>query len=250
MKKPQLLLIALAIFSTSLTTAKTASFTWQDELCEFKGQYNNQKYSEQQLKDTLSMLQLRHGVQLHSHSYAFHPQDIARIHLPAIHQEYRQQKKYLLGLQPVALPEFQQLKKHLLQNLEREHKHHYLTAVAFTAPQKLLIPDYDQQCLDIAKALNAKNTASLIKNAQRSAHRENQRELKLGNDPKFIAQRDQEFQSKLKTTDAVQHAKIQLIREWTNCANPYAADAESAPLEQIFRSNVFLKVKEVYCDEP
>ena len=90
MKKPQLLLIALAIFSTSLTTAKTASFTWQDELCEFKGQYNNQKYSEQQLKDTLSMLQLRHGVQLHSHSYAFHPQDIAKIHLPAIHQEYRQ----------------------------------------------------------------------------------------------------------------------------------------------------------------
>ena len=52
MKKPQLLLIALAIFSTSLTTAKTASFTWQDELCEFKGQYNNQKYSEQQLKDS------------------------------------------------------------------------------------------------------------------------------------------------------------------------------------------------------
>lgn len=93
MKKPQLLLIALAIFSTSLTTAKTASFTWQDELCEFKGQYNNQKYSEQQLKDTLSMLQLRHGVQLHSHSYAFQPQDIAKIHLPAIHQEYRQQKK-------------------------------------------------------------------------------------------------------------------------------------------------------------
>ncbi|MEC8567811.1 MAG: hypothetical protein VXY56_05915, partial [Pseudomonadota bacterium] len=85
-------------------------------------------------------------------------------------------------------------------------------------------------------------------NAKNSLDKENKHQLKLGNDPDFLAKRAQDFDSKLKSKNAVQYAQIQLIRDWSNCANPHQAQDEQ--LEQIFRNTVFIQTKEVYCDKP
>ena len=116
--------------------------------------------------------------------------------------------------------EFQQLKNDLIQNLDQEYQHNYLTALAFTKPTKLLTSTFAPQCLNQAKALNAQDKLSLINNAKLSLQRENQLKLKLGNDPQFLMKRSQDFDIKLKSKNAVQYAQIQLIREWSNCANP------------------------------
>jgi hypothetical protein len=146
------------------------------------------------------------------------------------------------------IKEFQQLKIDLLQNLDQEYHHNYLTALAFTQPTKLLTSTFAPQCLNQAKALNAQDKLSLINNAKLSLQRENQLELKLGNDPQFLMKRSKDFDIKLKSKNAVQYAQIQLIREWSNCANPH--ETTNDQLEQIFRKKVFIQSKEVYCDEP
>ena len=87
-------------------------------------------------------------------------------------------------------------------------------------------------------------TTRLIKSIQV----ENKEQLKLGNDPQFLAKRTQDFYSKLQSNEAVQYAQIQLIREWSNCVNPHPSSNDQ--LEQIFRKKVFIQSKEVYCDEP
>lgn len=248
MKTQRILLSLFTVFIPSISDAKTATFSWQNELCEYKGVYDTNKFTVNQLNDTIKMMQSRHSTQLNSKSYAFHPDDIAKINLIAIQEEYKVQKEALNNLHPLPIKEFQQLKKELIQNLDQEYQHSYLTALAFTQPTKLLTSTFAPQCLNQAKALNAQDKLSLINNAKLSLQRENQLELKLGNDPQFLMKRSQDFDIKLKSKNAVQYAQIQLIREWSNCANPH--ETTNDQLEQIFRKKVFIQSKEVYCDEP
>ncbi|MGL5159850.1 MAG: hypothetical protein ACRC79_13770, partial [Acinetobacter junii] len=138
MKTQRILLSLFTVFIPSISDAKIATFSWQNELCEYKGVYDTNKFTVNQLNDTIKMMQSRHSTQLNSKSYAFHPDDIAKINLIAIQEEYKVQKKALNNLHPLPIKEFQQLKNDLIQNLDQEYQHNYLTALAFTQPTKLL----------------------------------------------------------------------------------------------------------------
>jgi hypothetical protein len=248
MKNQKKLIATIILTLSPLSNAKIAQFTWQEELCEFQGQYNNDQYSAKQIKDTRTLLQMRHGLQLNSTSFAFQPQDIAEIKLDKITQEYKEQQVKLQNFKIVPIKEFQQLKQQVLKELDQEYQHNYLTAAAFTQPEKLLIPNYGAQCFAIAKLLNEKDKRILFQNARNSLEKENKQQLKLGNDPIFLSKQSKAFEAKLKSADAVNYAKIQLIRDWTNCANPH--DSETDQLDQVFRKKVFIRSKEIYCDEP
>lgn len=248
MNKQKFVVATITIFLSCICSAKTASFTWQNELCEYKGIYDSNKFTAKQLKDTLQMIRQKNVAQLNSKSYAFQPNQIAEIDLQAISKEYKITKQNLNSLEPIPLQEFKQLKQNLLKELDQEYQHNYLTAISFTQPEKLLIKTYGQQCLAIAQSLNTQDKAILLNNAKLSLQRENKQQLKLGNDPQFLAKRTQDFNAKLQSANAVQYAQIQLIRDWTNCANPH--ESTTNQLEQVFRKKVFIQSKEVYCDEP
>ena len=248
MKNQKKIIASIILILSPLCNSKIVNFTWQDELCEYQGQYHNDQYSEKQIKDTRTLLQMRHGLKLNSTSFAFQPQDIAEIKLDKITQEYKEQQVKLQNFKIVPIKEFQQLKQQVLKELDQEYQHNYLTAAAFTQPEKLLIPNYGAQCFAIAKLLNEKDKRILFQNARNSLEKENKQQLKLGNDPIFLSKQSKAFEAKLKSADAVNYAKIQLIRDWTNCANPH--DSETDQLDQVFRKKVFIRSKEIYCDEP
>lgn len=228
--------------------AKIETLTWQTELCEYQGQYDSQRFSKKQLQDTLQLIQLSYSSHINAKSFAFKPEQIQEISVEKIDQDYQNTKKQLQQLQIIAVKEFQSLKSQQLKMLDQEYQHQRLTALAFSQPQKILVQNYGQQCLMLAKALNAPDQKILLQNARQSLLRENQKQLKLGNSPEFLAERLQRFDYNLTKSNASDYARIQLILEWTNCANPLGNSSEN--LQEMFKQKAFIKTKEMYCDEP
>lgn len=252
----KMMLIGLSAFMcfpalAATQTASLAKFKWNDELCEYQSTYNPSTFKQQDINNTLQWITQANGVLLSSTSFVFQPEDIKNIHVAALDTEYKSLKQKLIARSIAPTPDFVALKKQVLVNLDREYKLSRLVALSFQQPNVLLIKDYGEQCLSLAQQLNAPNRDKLIEYWGERVRHNITEQIKLGNNEDYRNAQLAKFEQQKSASDAVQYAKIELIRQWNNCAidHQYTGD-NSKNWHDVLRKQVFVSTTQQMCDEP
>ncbi|MET3886847.1 hypothetical protein ABIE54_005736 [Chitinophagaceae bacterium OAS944] len=198
----------------SNTPANTlASFTWNDELCEYKGNYNPQTYPPDLIKNTYELYSVYAGLLLENRPSVYKPSDLAKLNLKALTAEYTEKKSFLEKLKIVDAPFWNTLKKQTLQQLDEEYEFDKLKIQAFDNPEVLLNNRYSKSCERFVTALNATDTSILFATWKSFAE---ELKAKNGSPEAFMAR----FYDKYNSPEKLIYAKIDLITfGWGNCAN-------------------------------
>lgn len=232
-------------------TTSLAKFKWNDELCEYQSTYNPSKFNQQEITNTLQWIYQANGVLLGSQSFAFQPDDIKNINVATLDAEYKALKQKLIARSIVATPDFIALKKQVLLNLEQEYKLSRLEALSFQKPNVLLIKDYGQQCLSLAQQLNTPSRDKLIEYWGNNVRKNINEQIKLGNSDDYRTAQLAKFEQQKNASEALQYAKIELIRQWNNCAIDYQYNGDTSKnWHEVLRKQVFVNTKQLMCDEP
>lgn len=215
MKQSYFLLVAIAIvalFSASVS-AQLKNFTWEEELCSYRGLYDPKKYTEAELRNTLKLIN-RNDFNLIEHSTSvFGLSDIARINVAAFDAKYRDMAQRLRELRIVRTPYFQGLRAAKLKELEHYWQMSRTSMIAFSDPSA--INDFK-----LSPSCNQRFAGPLMKGgddlmaAWLSVNMDNRSK---NSDPERLRR---EFERQKASSDADTYARIEVITfGWYNCAN-------------------------------
>lgn len=239
---------SLSMLLISNTQAKIQTYTYDDGACEYKNQYDDQKISIKQIKDSIQLSDLASSSKLNTDTFAFSPEKIPAANIvDQLKKEYTTTKQQIQQLSPAPQPKYQQLKQIVLRQLDDEYKMSGLIAQSYRNPKILLTQDYGKKCYAIAEKMSLKGQA--IKTASLAQFKVYMNEqIKLGQSTEFAQQSLQNFQAKLSQSQGESYAFLNLLKEWNNCAIDALPDDESK-IEQInIQRDLFVKSKELYCE--
>src|SRR5687767_8953611 len=126
--------VVLMFLLAVCASAQGKVFKWETELCMMTGTFDPVKYSEAQLRNTLSLFgpgQIGLGLSLN----VWGPEDVLRLDIPSYDKEYEQKSKKLRELDIVKVPYFEDLRRDRLKELEQIHQLTRTTAIAYTRPE-------------------------------------------------------------------------------------------------------------------
>ena len=208
--------------------AKTSVFTWDNELCTFKGQYDDQKINATQLKNTAELL---------------------RLNVPFFDDKTLSQKQHDAELASVVArlqnsnafiqnPAFDLLRTQYQEQAKFWHElaatKHRVTESQDYATLAQFRPQHTQACLPIVRALSNRDTQT------------EQARIIFTQECKDNANPAQCLASQMQNTpfNLLNHS-------WHNCANntqPTISDAQLEKAHKVFRAQ-FNRIKQS-CDEP
>lgn len=219
-----------------------ASFTWNDEVCEYKGNYNPRKYAPDLIKNTYELWSVFSGLSLDNTS-VYKQSDLAKLNLTALTNEYTEKKAHLEKLKIIDAPFWNTLKKQLQQQLEDEYELKKLNIQAFDDPAVLLNNRFSRSCERFVTALNSTDTSVLLTTWKSFAE---ELKAKNGSPEAFMAR----FYEKYNSPEKLVHAKIDLITfGWGNCANEIAFHITNDGKAGEEFKKMFSNIK-FECDEP
>ena len=231
------------IIAFSNAPAQTRSFKWDTELCSVTGTYDAKKYSETQLRNTLSLFTFTDSeadVSMTVWKY----EDIAKLDIAAYRRQYEQRSRRLRELDIVRSPYWESLRQERLKEMEQVYELTRTTAVAYTKPEVLKDFPRAETCkMKYARPLIAGGD-SLV-NAWREVNLSSQ---KVNADPKRLQDR---FDRENASPDRLKFALVETMNfGWWNCAvalveRPQRANDGGADEE--FRK-LFKRVRQT-CDE-
>lgn len=233
---------------SSLSFAKLQSYTVQDDACEYENQFDDQKHSLKQIKDTLELQRMAYGVKLNVRTLPSEPKDIPSVReQQVLNQQYQQQKQKIQNLTPVNLANYQKLKTVVQRQLDDEHKMNLLLLQSYENPKVLLTKAYGQKCYAIAQKINASGQA--LKIGSREVLAEGMREqLKLGNSQTWVNEQFAKLETNMAKANGEQYAKLNLLHYWNNCAVDGWQDDEPFLSKLNTNKDLFVKSKELYCE--
>ena len=150
----------LEIKDISTLAPKPEKFSWFFGMCNYTGTYDANKYTEEQLKNTLDYL--IHGKGTLKLFSIFTPDDLKRIKERDIEQEYNKILKELKSIEFVNTRYFNEIKQKQIKHVERMKTLSLLEIKSYSDPKVLLNDPYTKEhCTEYTNALIAGGDALL-----------------------------------------------------------------------------------------
>lgn len=240
--------VCVSIFfgtSVSAQKSKLKKMKYETELCEIEGTYDSSKYTEAQLRNTLMLANAVGSVPLQTNDIVFKYEDIAKLNVADLDREYRETMKKLRELDIVKTEYWEQLRQARLRETEQTYKLSRLLMQGYTDPERLLEAENDGECrADYAEPLVAGGDTLLA--TWKKVHLKQ----KANNGDPDRLQRifDQQFNS----TDKFKFAAVEVTTfGWWNCVvGKIERPGERFEKSRTDFEKLFVKLKEIYCDEP
>lgn len=211
--------------------AQTKTWTFDDELCTYKGYYNSKKYTEQQLIDTYNLFRTSHYV----HDKGTFEELTVR---------YDSVITSVENLQIVQTHYFQRLKKDVLRYLRETYALKKVQKKAKEEPESLITAvEKDTQAREYAEALH-KGGDDLLE-AYEHVIKE---QMKNNSTPEYLWHN---YEATMKHADRLDRAfDYVLVYGWWNSANDsvHHINYDGTQMHQFHK--LFVKVDTLDCDEP
>lgn len=241
---------SLSMLCAFAAMAKLQHYNYNDDMCDYQNQYDDQKHSLKQIKDTFTLKEQATSLKLNTnHVFNYSPSHPPQATvIQQFNQHYQQTKLKFEGLTPVNLPAYQELKKIALVQLAQEYELNNLLLQSYSNPKVLLTPKFGKQCLAIAHAMNLKGSA-LINASRKVLLLQLDKEIKAGRqDAPWAQGRIAEFEEGIQQSNATDHAYANLRHYWNNCVVWSYPDATDKLEKLNLNRDLFTKSKEVGCD--
>lgn len=215
----------------SVGLAQTKTWTFDDELCTYKGYYDSKKYTEKQLADTYNLFRTSHYV----HDRGTFEELTARYD-SAIH--------HVKNLQIVQTAYFQQLKRDVLRYIQETYALKKVQKKAKEEPESLITAVKEgTHAKKYAEALH-KGGDDLLK-AYEHVIKE---QMKNNSTPEYLWHN---YETTMRRADRLDRAfDYVLVYGWWNSANQsvHHINYDGTQIEQF--QKLFIKVDTLDCDEP
>lgn len=223
------------------------TFNFATELCENKGQYDADKYSQEEIEGTYKLWFEYSSLSLSKPS-VFKPETLQEVRrdkdkiLAKLDKDFAEKKKALESLKIVNDPYWQNIKDQKIQELVLEYEFDKTEIMAFSDPSVLLNSKFSKNCENFVRALNSDEDVMI----------EEWRKLRIqmskkNSNPEKIMD---EFENNLHAQNKNEYAMVDLITfGWGNCANNSIKRVEyDEKMTKAFNS-LFIKI-DSQCDEP
>lgn len=242
--------VNLSNLTDTLSQSSKEEFVWESIMCENKGYFETEKFTEKQLQDTYFLWYGYNSATILDVDVTLDkPEFISLEYIDAtsrkLDEEYTKAINKLRKLDVVTIPFWLEYKDLSLQELEELYKLKKLTIEAHKSPVLLLNTRYSSKCKNYVEALAGEDSVALLREWRNLVDI-----LKSNNGfPEGI---ERQYQQKLSSPERLLHAKIQLLTYgWWNCANSQRKYVDgfnqNGQMEKEF-GKLFLKV-ESECDE-
>jgi len=238
------ILIVLFTLSSFATFGQNSKFIWFDELCKYESIYNTTLYSENQILNCYSLLILDE-FRIHNTPFVFKPEDIMRLNLDTLDNEYKKESQKLKSLDLPKNKVWETVKNKKLGELEQIYT---LSRIAYKA--------YLDSIPTILKQFKKSDTC-LIKHSDALISGGD----KLLKDWYFItslqAARNafpqkiwDTYNEQLHSKNKFLYAKIEVTTfGWWNCALNHIEYFDNTHAVEDFKK-LFISTKILFCDEP
>ncbi len=221
----------ILIYAINAALAQTKSWTFDDELCTYKGYYDSKKYTEKQLVDTYSLFRTSHYVPDNGTVEELHARFDSVIH-------------HVENLQIVQTSYFQHLKKDVLRYLQETAALKKVQKRAKEEPESLIAAVREgTQARKYAEALY-KGGDDLLE-AYEHVIKE---QMKNNSTPDYLWHN---YETTMKHADRLDRAfNYVLVYGWWNSANHlvHHINYDGTQIEKF--QKLFIKVETLDCDEP
>jgi hypothetical protein len=223
--------------------AQNAAFKWNDELCEYHGTYNAKKYTQAQLRNT-NRLWNGLGFSLEAPATVFTLADLPTLSVAKLDREYKAKSAELAALNIVKTPYWERLRAAKMAELKQVYELSRLTIMGHTNPSVLNQLNGSESCkTKYAAPLNAGGDALL-----RAWLMVNEDSRAKNSDPDRLKRI---FDEQYASPDRMKYALIEVMTfGWWNCANDAIRYVEYDGSQEREFKKLFVRVKEVDCDEP
>lgn len=238
--------ILLLLFVVTVSS-QTKTFRYETGICRVTATYDSKKYTEIQLRSTLKLSEVSEGYEFHmSHdSTVWKYEDIYKLSLSNLDNEYKQKTAALKALEIVKTPYWETLRMERLKEMAEVYTLSRITQKAYMNP--LVLREYDR-----AESCKTKYAEPIIAGGDSllkiwaEVNKDSQKE---NADPERLQRKfDQEYESE----NPYKFALVEtMMFGWWNCANKFIdreQKSSNGSAEKEFRK-LFIRVKEI-CDEP
>ncbi len=235
-------LILLVLFSISIDLSGQKSvLTWQDELCVYESKYNSRKYSEQQIRNCLGLVNGYHFRIDHLPS-VFNPEDIKRLVLDTLDNEFNKKVKELRNLDLPKSKYWTNLRNCIMSELEQVYSLSRIAYSSYKDPISLKLWNYQDPCLRKHADAFIIGGDSLLKDWFELTS-----ELVKNNCcPDKVWQN---YSNQRSSKDSLIYAQVYVSTfGWWNCAIKYVNRCQTHDTKEFL--NLFITTKTIDCDEP
>jgi hypothetical protein len=223
-------------------------FNFQTELCENRGYFDVNKFTQKEIKDTYTLWFKLTGTVLLDTPSVFRLNDLEKVRqnkdeiLAKLDKDFAEKKSLIENLTIVNIPYWQNVKKGVYQDLLQEYQKRKTEILAFSDPSILLHYKSSEACNRFVKTLNS-DDATMIEEWRKLRVEMSKR----NGDPQRIMD---EFEEHLNSDDKKEYATIDLITfGWGNCANENTSSIEHDEKMNNEFNALFIKI-DSECDEP
>jgi len=227
------------LFSFCVPKNTKTTFSWSYGLCNYKGIYDTEKYTANQLQNTLDISIL--GILLQTNAVVFNVDSISTLNLEKLTAEYQEKKKYFDTVEVIQTNDVQTLKKLLLKKLEEEYFFKKMAIEVYKEPKTIL--NYSEKCQEYSQVIASEEEEKIIQVC---------REMITERVKSGLYQQTtlDEFESNMQTPQKRNYATVQLITfGWWNCVNNTINDPTENEITYNEFKGLFEKLEE-QCDEP
>jgi hypothetical protein len=236
-------LLMVVVFGHSLL-AQTKKLRWEWEECEYEGTYDSKKYTAEQIRNTLKLMNGYFRLDTSFNATVFKYEDIAARDFTPIEAEYQRKSGELKSLKIVNLPYWEKRRGQQLAEMENYYWLSKTTMASYKTPQSLRQYPYADSCkTKYAEPLIA-GGETLLKTWEAL----NIESRKKNGDPARVKRT---FEEQRASPDALKFALVEVTTfGWWNCANQFVDQGDDhGILEKNFRK-IFTRVRTIRCEEP
>lgn len=220
---------------------KTAVFKWDTELCSNTGEYDPQKYTEEELKNTCNLWGMRSSAYLNTDTTPTSKADAEKL-TRELTAEYNERKAFYNN-KIISSPYWERARKDKIHELEDTYELKKIAIQSYSNPSVLLNNRFSKNCTEYAKALISNDTILLLKTWNNLAEKQKKNN---GSPEKFMERHLENYNSK----NRIQNARQEIMTYgWWNCANATVYRVyDDGTMEKEF-NKLFTNVT-FECDEP
>jgi len=237
--------IILLLLSGLPANAQVRSLKWTDGFCEYRGTYDAKKYTRTQLQNTLKLFAI--GVfDISTDAIVFKYEDIAKLSLAKLDEEYKLKLAELANLDIVKTPYWESQRQSKLREMQQRYTLSRITTRAYTDPASAFTEKFpgSEQCHTQFAGPIIRGGPDLLATWQRV----NEESRRKNGDPARVKRI---FEEQYASADRMKYALVEVMTfGWWNCANKAINYVNNYDMQVRQFKKVFSHVSEISCDEP
>lgn len=238
-----ILILTVLLFSTLTTFGQLKKFVWENQLCQFESVYNAKKYTDIQLKNTVKLFAVG-GYSIDFDATAWKFDDIAKLDVNVLDEEYNRKSKELKNLNIVKTPFFETLRRNKLKEMQQSYRAKRATTEAYKNPKTLSNYKFADVCVQKYANPLINGGSDLLKIWQTVNEESRAKNGSPGNVKRI-------FDEQMNSPEKLEFARVEVMTfGWWNCANEFIEYVEHDGKAEAAFKKLFTKTRKVECDEP